>query len=271
MHPRPGRKPGTDNGVPESGTWKRKENKGMKTYVIGNLKGGVGKTTSAVNLMYSMAMQGKRVLGIDADPQANLTPFFARAASRGRTVRDVLQKPKAIRGAIYRSRYPHIDIVKGSTDLRETDAASLGELWFALKAVETRYDVCFIDTRPAFERITLNALYAADTLLVPVCLDKFCRDNLLVVEERLEDIQQDIGPRALSWHVFANKVENKRAQRNTYMDMVERHSWPFLETCISRGAVVSNALEQYKPVARHRSKCQVAQDYMELAKELLEG
>ena len=64
-------------------------------------------------------------------------------------------------------------------------------------------------------------------------------------------------------------MENKRAQRNTYADMVEKHSWTFLETCISKGAVVENALELYKPVIKHRSSSQIAQDYIDLAQELL--
>lgn len=238
----------------------------MKTYAIGNLKGGVGKTTSTVNLAYSISLLDRKVLVIDLDPQTNTTPFFTKVTQTGHTVKDVLANPKNIRNAIYRSRYPYIDIIKGNTELREGDAASANLLASALAEISSRYDICMIDTRPAFEMLTLNALNAADVLLVPVCLDKFGRDNLLLVE----DTCQRLGI-PVEWRAFANKVENKRVQRNTYIDMVQCHSWTFLETCISKGAVVNNALDYYKPVARHRSKCQVAKDYMELAKELLEG
>lgn len=238
----------------------------MKTYVIGNLKGGVGKTTSAVNLAYSMSSLGKRVLVIDLDPQTNLTPFYGKVTQTGHTVQDVLHDFRKVKRAIYRSKYPNIDIIRGNTELKEADASTPDILKNALDRVKEQYDICMIDTRPAFETLTLNAIFAADVLLTPVCLDKFCRDNLLLVEDILQELDCDID-----WKIFANKVENKKSQRNTYVDMVQYHSLPIMETCISKSAAVENALEYYKPIVRHRSKCQAAQDYLDLAQELLEG
>lgn len=238
----------------------------MKTYVIGNLKGGVGKTTATVNLAYSMAYFWKKVLVIDADPQANATPFFTRIGGKY-TVRDVFCHPeKRIGRAIYRSRYRNIDIIKGCTQLKEKDV--LAEIYLALllQEIQDKYDVCIIDTRPAFESITRSALHAADVLLTPVVLDKFCRDNLVLVDELLDSFGQD----APEWKIFANKVENKRSQRNTYSDMAEKHVWNFMDTCVSKSAVVENALELYKPLLKHRSRSAVAEDYLELARELLE-
>lgn len=158
--------------------------KSMKRFVIGNLKGGVGKTTTAVNLAYSMAKLGKKVLVLDADPQTNLTPFFIKVNANGHTIKTVLQHPNLVRSAIYRTRYANIDIIKGSTDLVENDAYDTNALLKALMQIQDRYDVCIMDTRPAMELITTSALYAADVLITPVCLDKFCRDNLLLVEDK---------------------------------------------------------------------------------------
>ena len=150
----------------------------------------------------------------------------------------------------------------------ENDAYDTNALLKAMMQIQDRYDVCIMDTRPAMELITTSALYAADVLITPVCLDKFCRDNLLLVEDKYHHLQeQGVG---VEWKIFANKVENKRAQKHTYIDMVQRHCWPFMETCISKGAVVENALEYYKPVMKHRSKSQVALDFMDLAMELQE-
>lgn len=238
----------------------------MRTYVIANLKGGVGKTTSAVNIAYSMALSDKRVLVVDADPQTNLTPFFTKANPNGKTLKDVFQHPERIGNIICRTKFHNIDIIKGSTELKEADAVGEMILSEALQLVEDTYDVCLIDTRPAIEGITKNALLAGDVVVTPVLLDKFCRDNLLLLEDELNQISHPYG---FKWCIFANKVVNKRSQKNIYADMVGKHTLPFLDTCISRGAVVENALEQYKPVLKHRSRSNVAGDFLDLAKELL--
>lgn len=237
----------------------------MKTYVIGNLKGGVGKTTTTVNLAYSMASLGKKILVIDADPQSNTTPFFIRTDHGKYTIRDVNLHPEGIRHMVYRTKYRNIDIIKGSTEMKEEEAVSERIFGESLEIISDAYDVCIIDTRPAFEKITRNAIYVADILVTPVLLDKFCRDNLTLVEDALHDFDH-----APQWKIFANRVENKRSQRNTYADMVEKHTWPFLDTCVSKSAAVDNALELYKPILKHRSKSIVAADYLELAKALLE-
>lgn len=237
----------------------------MKTYVIGNLKGGTGKTTSAVNLAYSFSLSGKRVLVIDLDPQANLTGFFTKVNENGVTVRDVLTRAVTIKKAVRRSKYPGIDIIKGSTELCESDVGSADILRNALSLVADQYDICIMDTRPVFENITYTALSAADYLLTPVCLDSFCRDNLALVEDVVDQLPYD-----LEWKVFVNKVQiNRKAQKNTYMDLMGKHGYPFVETCISHSAVVDNALELRKPVMKHRRKSQPALDYLELSRELL--
>lgn len=240
----------------------------MYTYTISNLKGGVGKTTSAANLAYSMSVLGRKVLVIDADPQANLTPFFAKLSQQGKTLKDVLNDPRKVQSCVYRTRYPKIDIIRGNTSLQEKDALQGWQMSEALENLSEIYDECIIDTRPAFEWLTFSAVVAADMLLTPACLDKFCRDNLALVDEYLDTLPEAQCPK---WKVYATKVDcSRKAQRVIYEDLLSRHDYPFLENCISRSATVDNALELYKPLMKHRAKSQVAQDYMDLARELLE-
>ena len=135
----------------------------MKVYVIGNLKGGVGKTTTTVNLAYTYAEMGGRTLVIDLDPQCNCTRFFAKVNEYNKTIKDVLEAPEHINSAIYRTKYEDIDIIKGSVKtLEQKSPWSLKE---ALGYIKKEYDVCLIDTRPVFDILTKNALYAADVLL----------------------------------------------------------------------------------------------------------
>ena len=239
----------------------------MKVYAIGNLKGGVGKTTTTVNLAYSFARLGKKVLVIDLDPQKNCTPFFTKASEYDHTVRHVLDEPENINSAIYKTKYRLIDIIKGSSKPIKNEETD--KLKKALDIVKEDYDICLIDTRPVFDGLTKNALYAADILLTPVKFDNFCRDNLSIVEDAYHEItDKNTG---LKWKVFANMIANAKAQRISSMDLLAKHDYPFMDSCISRTAVVDNALSLYKPVAKHRSGSVVAEDFMELAKELLEG
>ena len=85
----------------------------MKVYVIGNLKGGVGKTTTTVNLAYTYAEMGGRTLVIDLDPQCNCTRFFAKVNEYNKTIKDVLEAPEHINSAIYRTKYEDIDMFRG--------------------------------------------------------------------------------------------------------------------------------------------------------------
>lgn len=241
----------------------------MKTIVIGNLKGGVGKTTSTVNLAYSLAVLGKRVLVIDADPQSNTTSFFGKVNSSSKTIWDLLQNPKNCQSCIYRSKYKNIDIVKGDTHLEEKDVEFITWLNTVNTIVSEKYDFCLVDTRPAFDSLTETALDAADLFLTPACMDKFCRDNLSLVEEHIDYLLTENG---LIWKVFATKVNSlRKSQKSTYMDLVGKHQYPFLDTCIRSSAIVDNALELYKPIGKHRSGSPAAIDYMDLAHEVLAG
>ena len=93
----------------------------MKVYVVANLKGGVGKTTTTVNVAYTFSEMGGRVLVIDLDPQCNCTRFFAKVNGYSKTVRDVLENPKGINSAVYRTKYQDIDIDHRAKNSVETE------------------------------------------------------------------------------------------------------------------------------------------------------
>ena len=242
----------------------------MKVYAVWNLKGGTGKTTSTVNMAYNYSLEGKRVLIIDNDPQSNATPFFRKANEQGYTIRDLYKEPKQIRKCIYRTKYKRIDIVRGSSYLTEKCAEQEDYLLKnALNKVKGDYDIVLIDCRPSFETLTRNALFAADTLITPILLDGYCRDNLNLVERAYEEINAVLEDKELHWVVFANRVENHKNQKLIYKDLIEKHLFPITNTCISNRVAVASAAAIRKPLLKHRKKDTVTQDYLELLKELV--
>lgn len=240
----------------------------MKVYAVWNLKGGTGKTTSTVNIAYNCS-QEMRVLIIDNDPQSNATPFFRKVNEQGYTIRNLYKNPDQVKRCIYRTKYKHIDIIRGSTYLTEKCAEQEDYLLQkALKEVEKDYDIVLIDCRPSFEALTRNALIAADTLITPILLDGYCRDNLNFVERAYEEINALLEGKELQWMVFANRVENHKNQKIIYKDLIEKHLFPITNTCISNRVAVASAAAIRKPLLRHRRKDTVTQDYLELSQEL---
>ena len=156
--------------------------------------------------------------------------------------------------------------MKGSVKI--TEQKTPWRLKEALGYLKKDYDVCLIDTRPVFDMLTMNVLYAADVFLTPVKFDNFCRDNLTMVEDAYHEILENNPD--LEWKIFANMVSNTKAQKLSSEDLIAKHDYPFLQSCISRTAIVDNALSLYKPVAKHRVMSNVAQDFVDLVEELLE-
>lgn len=248
----------------------------MVKIVVGNKKGGVGKSTTTINLAYCFSLLGKKVLVMDLDPQCNTTSVFAKVNAHGNTVRDIITNKKITKVCLCKTKYKNLDIVKGNPDLVEDDVTDMGWLIEMCDLVDDKYDICLIDTRPAFEKLTSSALMAADIFLTPVCLHKFCEDNLIQVDEFIEEYIS----RGLKWHVYANMVVFRhigesivlsKGQKKILNDLVKMHDFPFLEASVRRSPDIENALTLVnKPVLKHRSKSDASHDYMELATELLE-
>ena len=241
----------------------------MIIITIGNFRGGIGKTTTAVNLLYVLSSMGHKVLGIDADPQNNMTPFFAPAVADGKTIAEVIEEPQNVRAYISQTKYENLDIIKGNTELmgETVEQDNLG--WLAAVKVEldNEYDFVVVDTNPDLSSLTASVLAASDVFLTPVCLNTSCRDNLALLEEKIDELVQH----GLLWKVIATKVNlQRKSQRKGLDDIVNKHLYPFMDNYISDSADIDNAWDLYKPVSRHRSTGRVALEYQALVEELLD-
>ena len=247
--------------VPNFGTINTLEANKMKVITVWNMKGGVGKTTTVINLAYNFSVEGYRVLVLDLDPQVNCTPVFVDITGKNKTIRNVLEKGCITGSYIYRSRYKKIDIIKGDIELTEIFAPDI--LKTALIDVKDVYDIVLIDCRPVFESLTQNAVLASDLILTPAILDRFCLDNLKLVKKLLS--RADIHA---EWYIFANRIRNVKSQMKIYQEVVGKNEYPFLNTCINDRAAVPNAIAYRKPVMLHQGGSAASRDFIQLAYEV---
>ncbi len=242
-----------------------------------NQKGGVGKTTTALNLGTGLAAVGKRVLLIDLDPQGNAsTGLGLSQASRDLTSYDVLMGDAALPEAIQDSQVPHLDIVPANVDLSGAELELIDvdnraeRLRRQVRAVDGAYDYIFIDCPPALNLLTVNALVAADSVLVPLQCEFFALEGLSLLLNTIERVRASYNP-ALEIHGVVLTMFDRR---NNLSGQVASDVRAYLgekvyETVIPRNVRISEAPSHGKPALVYDMRCPGSTAYMNLAREVL--
>lgn len=249
----------------------------MIRIAIANQKGGVGKTTTAINLATALAATGHRTLLLDLDPQGNAsTGLGIGHAARDRSSYDLLLGEARLEEAVIGTRVPKLDLVPATQDLSgaEIELIDFAERTHRLKAAlaegEGRWDICLIDCPPSLGLLTVNAMVAAQSLLVPLQCEFFALEGLSQLLTTVERIRGRFNPDLSIMGVALTMYDRRNRLTDQVADDVRACLGDVVfQTVIPRNVRLSEAPSHGMPALIYDYRCSGSEAYMQLARELL--
>ncbi len=252
-----------------------------RVLAVSNQKGGVGKTTTAINLGTALAAIGEKVLIVDMDPQGNAsTGLGVPRETRRITIYDVIVDGRSVHDAAVPTAVPGLDIIPADADMSgvEIELSQADRRSYRLRDAlagqgadgHTRYDYVLIDCPPSLNLLTLNAMAAADGVLVPLQCEFFALEGLTQLMKTIEMVRQSLNPTLEIQGLVLTMYDRRNALSGQVAADVRTHFGDKVyEAVIPRNVRVSEAPSFGKPVLIYDLKCAGSQAYLRLAKEVV--
>lgn len=254
-----------------------------KVFVFVNQKGGVGKTTSAINLGAYIALKGKKVLLVDFDSQGNMSSGVGVSKDKP-TIYEVIigiaepENPVAAKpnSAIKHSKIENLDVISASIDLSGASIELVGVdgsdflLKKALDSVRDLYDYILIDCPPSLGVLTMNGLVAADSVLVPMQCEYFALEGITLLLQTVKKVQQSINKNLVIGGIFFTMYDSRtRLAQDVVMQVKSYFKDVVYNTIIPRNIRLSEAPSHGEPICLYDPNCVGAKSYEKLAEEVL--